>query len=90
MGTGYTMRIEREKRGYLQFREAQRLGVSPAALCRYENEVQEVPLDVVANAVRLYRCPEIADAACKDCPVARARQDVLQKWPLGRGLRKAA
>lgn len=82
------MRIEREKRGYLQFQVAQRLGVSPAALCRYENEVQEVPLDVVANAVRLFRCPDIADAQCQSCPVARARREVTQKWPLG--VRKAA
>jgi transcriptional regulator with XRE-family HTH domain len=84
------MRIEREKRGLMQFQAAQRLGVSPAALCRYENEVQEVPADIVAAATRLFRCTEIADAACRECPVARARQDVIQKWPLGRGLRRAA
>ncbi len=90
MGVGYAMRIEREKRGYLQFQVAHRLGVSPAALCRYENEVQEVPVDVVAAAIRFFRSPEIADAACQDCPVARARQEITQKWPLGRGLRKAA
>lgn len=90
MGAGYAMRIEREKRGYLQFQVAQRLGVSPAALCRYENEIQEIPLDVVAAATRLFRCTEIADAACRECPVARARRDVTQKWQLGRGIRKAA
>lgn len=82
MGTGYAMRIEREKRGYLQFQVARRLGVSPAALCRYENEVQDVPLDVVAVATKLFHCTSIADEACRECPVARAQQNVLQqKWP---------
>lgn len=84
------MRLEREKRGLLQYQLAKQLSIDPATLSRYESGRQTVPPDIVAKAVRLFRCPEIADAACRDCPVACARRDVTQKWPLGRGLRKAA
>jgi len=84
------LRLEREKRGLLQFQVARALGISAATLCRYELGAQGVPLDVVAKATRYFQCPKIADAACRDCPVARARQDVTQKWSLGRGLRRAA
>jgi transcriptional regulator with XRE-family HTH domain len=82
------IRLEREKRGMLQYQLAERLGVDPATLCRYESGRQPVPLDIMAKVVRLFRSVELADAQCAGCPIARAKREITQKWPLG--ARKAA
>jgi len=69
LSVGTALRFARRSIGLSQERMARRLHVSPQALSRYETGSRRCPPDVIARAVAVSGCKDLARAYCAACPL---------------------